>query len=103
MTDPTTTDPEGWPEPVEEFPTETVEELPAQIIEEPTAPPLRQVHIQLIFHSDQTESVTYGSDFDLVDGLQSEMYAKNIAEIVERTALLHFGALPVLQKQEGAA
>lgn len=94
MTDPITTDPEAWPEPVEELPTE--------IIEDPPAPPRRQVHIQLIFHSDQTDAVTYGSDFDLVDGLQSEVYAKNIAEIVERTALLHFGALPVLQKQDAA-
>lgn len=88
-------------------------ELPDEPDLEPTEPtetdlmeptPERSLIIQMQF-SDGTaaDPTTYATKLDRPDTFTAEQYAKEVAERVERTVLLHLGALPVLAKVEATA
>lgn len=76
--------------------TETTPETPPA----PVEPPKRSTSIRLDFEAEGEKDVTYGSKLDHPYGADPAQYAKTIGEYVERTVLLHLGALPVLQKVE---
>lgn len=50
-----------------------------------------------------TEPKTYAANLTPASTISSEQYAKLVSETVERTVLLHYGALPVLTVQEPTA
>lgn len=95
MTDPTPTEPE--------IPEELPEPEPQPEILEPAPEPSRKVFVQMQFSADGVVESSYGSTLELPIAQTSETYARQIAEVVERTSLLHFGALPVLKKLEVGA
>lgn len=94
MTDPTSTE-----NPVEELPEPEIETP----FPEPAPEPARSVFVQMQFTADGASEGTYASTIQLLPGQTSETYARQVAEIIERTGLLHFGALPVLKKLEAGA
>lgn len=71
--------------------------------EAPITPPERSVVIQMQFETEGQQADIYNARVDHAYGSQDADFAKGLAEIVERTALLHLGALPVLTKVEAAA
>ncbi|MBT2484782.1 MULTISPECIES: hypothetical protein [unclassified Microbacterium] len=90
MTDPTLTQPDLADG------TEITPETPPA----PVEPPKRSTSIRLDFETEGEKDVTYGSKLDHPHGADPAQYAKTIGEYVERTVLLHLGALPVLSKVE---
>lgn len=70
------------------------------IPEEPVTPPERSLIVQMQFETEGEEPTIYVSRLEHPYGTEPVQYAKGVAETVERTALLHLGALPVLAKVE---
>lgn len=68
---------------------------------EPTPQPTLRVHLKFD-KGDDSPAVNYANILDHPATLTAEQYAKVVAEQVERTILLHTGALPVLAKVEPA-
>ena len=67
---------------------------------EPTTPPARSVIIQMQFETEGEQPAVYNARVEHSEGAKAIDFSKSLAEIVERTALLHLGALPVLSKVE---
>lgn len=72
-------------------------------VDEPIVPPARRVDIRMTFKVEGEPDVAYSSSLDHPYGADPSQYAKVVAEIVERTAMLELGALPILKKVEAAA
>lgn len=69
--------------------------------EAPTTPPERTLYVQMTFDAgDGSEKKNYANILDHPAHYTPEQYAKEVAERVERTVLLHLGALPVLAQVE---
>lgn len=81
--------------------TEEIVEDPI-VPEQPITPPERSVIIQMQFETEGQQPTIYNARVEHAHGTQPVDFSKNLAEIVERTALLHLGALPVLSKVEVA-
>lgn len=88
-----------------EVETEPGDTYPTEPINAPTPQGPRSLIVQLQFEqfAGDPNSEKYISRLEYPDTLTADQYAKVVAETVERTVLLHLGALPVLAKQEVAA
>lgn len=88
-------------EPTVEIPADN----PSPKIPAPEVPHVRTAVIQMTFSTTDPaiDNVLYAAEMEHPHGLAAESYSKQLAEIVERTALLHLGALPVLSKVEAPA
>lgn len=78
-------------------PTPTIEPINEPGVD---ADPARSLIIQLQFETEGSPNVNYSARVDQPAYVQPADFAKSISEIVERTTLIHLGALPVLAKQE---
>lgn len=84
--------------------TDEVTVIPADPTDPTISYPARSVIVQLQFEVEGEPSPDiYNASVEQPHGAQPADFAKALAEIVERTALLHLGALPVLTKVQAPA